>query len=373
MKKIILYTSGQLKKTRKTGGVKRFIELLTFLPDLCKVIFVSGDESYSTDTKIEHISTHQKITYDSELKYAIHNYRVLQSVKKMNYDAIVAFDVPPAIWLALFRVPNLCLMVRKELISYERILLENSKCSWMKSKIKLILLYIAEEVTMLYADKIIVQCEFDKNKILERHIFTRKILSSKIIVQINNVNPSWMLQMNSFDTKVVTKKEFKIVSINDFSSTRKGCDIFLSAIKQLTDKGVYCKAYIAGDGILLEKYKEEYRDYQNINFIGRISNPVEFIADKDIVVVPSRADSCPNTVLEALYNNIPVIASNVGGIPEILKLNEFLFEPNKDSLEEKLIYYLDKEKLKQLSKKQKLITQDLKFDWVKNIYNIIIS
>ena len=38
----------------------------------------------------------------------------------------------------------------------------------------------------------------------------------------------------------------------------------------------------------------------------------------DILVVPSRQDNSPNVIGEALMNGVPVIGSNVGGIPELL-------------------------------------------------------
>ena len=41
-----------------------------------------------------------------------------------------------------------------------------------------------------------------------------------------------------------------------------------------------------------------------------------------MVVVPSRMESLPTTVKEAFYLNVPVIGTDVGGIPELIKNNE---------------------------------------------------
>ena len=49
---------------------------------------------------------------------------------------------------------------------------------------------------------------------------------------------------------------------------------------------------------------------------------MQIIKSSSIVVVPSRMESLPTTVKEAFYLNVPVIATNVGGIPELIKNNE---------------------------------------------------
>ena len=58
-------------------------------------------------------------------------------------------------------------------------------------------------------------------------------------------------------------------------------------------------------------------------------------------MVPSWSDSCPNTVLEALYNEIAVIGSKAGGIPEILIDKDSLFDLNKVSLKESILRFVE--------------------------------
>jgi len=49
---------------------------------------------------------------------------------------------------------------------------------------------------------------------------------------------------------------------------------------------------------------------------------MKIIKSSSVVVVPSRMESLPTTVKEAFYLNVPVIGTNVGGIPELIKNNE---------------------------------------------------
>jgi glycosyltransferase involved in cell wall biosynthesis len=49
---------------------------------------------------------------------------------------------------------------------------------------------------------------------------------------------------------------------------------------------------------------------------------MKIIKSSSVVVVPSRMESLPTTVKEAFFLNVPVIGSDVGGIPELIKNNE---------------------------------------------------
>ena len=49
---------------------------------------------------------------------------------------------------------------------------------------------------------------------------------------------------------------------------------------------------------------------------------MQILSESTILVVPSRMESIPQVIKEAFYLKIPVIATNVGGIPEIVKNNE---------------------------------------------------
>ena len=88
--------------------------------------------------------------------------------------------------------------------------------------------------------------------------------------------------------------------------------------------------------------------------------------------MPSLADSCPNTVLEALLNGVPVIGSKAGGIPEILNFDEALFDVSATDLVKKIELLLSAplyiEELKSLESKRK---EELTFNWAEKIAAII--
>ena len=128
---------------------------------------------------------------------------------------------------------------------------------------------------------------------------------------------------------------------------------------------------VIGDGKQLDFYKNQYQ-HDRIRFTGRLKAATEELVKSSILVVPSRADSCPNTVLEALYSGIPVLGAKAGGIPEILKNEDALFELKAESIADRLReLYLDKNKLNILLEAERKRCKELEFDWAERMFEIM--
>jgi glycosyltransferase involved in cell wall biosynthesis len=123
-------------------------------------------------------------------------------------------------------------------------------------------------------------------------------------------------------------------------SFEKGIDILLDAYKRLTEDGITCYLVIVGTGPDEEKLK---RQATSIGISDRICffrgaewrKSMQIMSILDIVVVPSRFEGFGLTAVEAMCLGKPVIASNCGGLKEVLedKKTGLLFEPgNSDSL-----------------------------------------
>lgn len=126
----------------------------------------------------------------------------------------------------------------------------------------------------------------------------------------------------------------------------KGPDVFLKAMAKINEEARdRFTATFVGDGPDKPKYIKLIRD---LGLQGDIkvfdARPArEAFRDANVVVVPSRAESMPYIVLEAIAAQKPIVASNVGGIPEIFETEpEALVEPgNVDALAREMLQVLE--------------------------------
>lgn len=103
----------------------------------------------------------------------------------------------------------------------------------------------------------------------------------------------------------------------------KGVDILLKALAELS-KIQHVTAYIAGGGPDVENFRalaKKLKLLDAVTFAGPILAGAAFTRGR-CLVVPSRAESFPYIVLEAAAARIPMIATEVGGIPEIMEGSE---------------------------------------------------
>ena len=84
---------------------------------------------------------------------------------------------------------------------------------------------------------------------------------------------------------------------------------------------------VAGSGPELARLEERCRELQidrRVVFTGRLNSDEmrALYRDADVFLNPSRVDNTPNSILEALASEVPVVTTDVGGIPHLVKHRE---------------------------------------------------
>ena len=106
-------------------------------------------------------------------------------------------------------------------------------------------------------------------------------------------------------------------------SDRKGWSLAAAAVTRLAQSGKPVRLLIAGTGSPEAQDQAERLCAQAGNesrYFGEIRNPGEsFIPGIDALLLPASAEGLPMSVLECLAAAVPVIATRVGGLPEILE------------------------------------------------------
>jgi glycosyltransferase involved in cell wall biosynthesis len=122
----------------------------------------------------------------------------------------------------------------------------------------------------------------------------------------------------------------------------KRTDDVLIAFKKLRESGIDAVLCMVGDGpdrVLLEQRARELGVTRDLVFLGYQEDVAPFYAAFDALVLPSGNEGTPVTVIEALAAELPVVATRVGGVPDVVRDGEdgFLVEAGAtDDLAERL-------------------------------------
>jgi glycosyltransferase involved in cell wall biosynthesis len=133
-----------------------------------------------------------------------------------------------------------------------------------------------------------------------------------------------------FDPVPKAEDATDLVYVGEFRHI-KGADLLVEALARLHADGKPLTLTLAGDGeetAALKVQVEKLGLSDSVRFIGHVKARHGFSKGR-LLVVPSRGDSMPYVVIEAGAAGVPMVAANVGGIPEIFgEHSEALFAPN---------------------------------------------
>ncbi len=126
---------------------------------------------------------------------------------------------------------------------------------------------------------------------------------------------------------------------------RKGHHTLLKAHHELIQKGYYHRILVIGDGEekeSLEKAIKTLGAEETFILKGSLTNPYPYIRHASYMIMPSQSEGWPLVVAEALALRKPILATNVGGIPEIIqhKINGLLVSYSEESIFEGMKTFL---------------------------------
>jgi len=141
-----------------------------------------------------------------------------------------------------------------------------------------------------------------------------------------------------------------IIYIGRFSLNKR-IDWLLQATAILKKRFPDVKTLIVGTGAkkLREKLlqmQDELGLKESVGFVGEVSEAekITLLKKSHILALPSTTEGCPLVLIEAMACSVPVVASNVGGIPEITKENGVLVDGKGEEFAEAIGKLLEDEK-----------------------------
>lgn len=105
--------------------------------------------------------------------------------------------------------------------------------------------------------------------------------------------------------------------------SQKRADLFIDALADLVAAGMDCLGIIAGDGEERSKLQQQAQarglDEANIIFMGAVEESADLLLRTDALALCSDFEGFPNVILEAMAAGIPVIATRVGAVGELIR------------------------------------------------------
>lgn len=137
------------------------------------------------------------------------------------------------------------------------------------------------------------------------------------------VRPNW-INVNLYTRKVykgIKEKPILKFLFIGWVEKEKGVEELIDAIEILRDLNI--KLFIAGNGTYYDEASEKISNLKlqdKIILTGWVdfNKKLDLIAECDVFILPSHYEGMPNAILEAISSGMPVIATKVGGIPDLV-------------------------------------------------------
>lgn len=158
------------------------------------------------------------------------------------------------------------------------------------------------------------------------------------------------------------KNKFLVGHVGALDDRHKGQSFLIEAAKKLQKSHPDIHFILVGGGRDEAMLKAEAKGLENITFEGFVNNVNDYINAFDLFVFPSRNEGLGSILFDVMRLKVPIIASNVGGIPDIIAdgVNGILIPPlESDAIVSSVIeMYEDPDERQKLSAKAHESSQD---------------
>lgn len=245
--------------------------------------------------------------------------RLARFIRREKFDAVHAHDL----WSNLMAVPAARLARSPVILSSQRNLAHNAWYTPFRRRVIRIIHSMASGVIVnseAIRELLVAEFHVERERVHLLHNGVDSERFGNLRVNRRDILPS------------VPPNGKWILHIANMVSEVKGHAVLIDAARTVATSVEDVHFILVGDGPLragLEVRAREAKLEESMHFIGRRNDTAELLACGDLFLFPSLAEGMPNAVLEAAAAGLPIVATSVGGIPEIIKngLNGILIPP----------------------------------------------
>ncbi|MDB5272157.1 MAG: mgtA [Chitinophagaceae bacterium] len=139
------------------------------------------------------------------------------------------------------------------------------------------------------------------------------------------VIPNWIDSKTYSDNnpEYITREIVRVLYMGWLESY-KGIFDFIESVKLLKERGLIFRVKICGMGSAKENMLKLIKQYQlddTVEYVGWVTgnDKLKQFKETDLFVLPSHREGMPNVLMEAMSSGIPVVATKVGGVPELVQ------------------------------------------------------
>ena len=320
-KKSILYI---ITKSVWGGTAKYVYDLATHLPGKFEVVVAAGGQGKFAQTIIKanipyyQIKNFQRTINPFKDFFAF--FEILGLIFKLKPDIIHVNSskagglVGLIAWLyKILTGRKLCLIFTAHGWAFAE-----DRPKWQISLIK-----IFSKLTCFFYDKVICVSEYDRQIAIDNKIAP----ANKLVTVHNGINIKAIsfLSREEAQEKLLNRISPLVIGTIAEWTKNKGLFYLLEAIEILEAKLPKFDVVLIGSGENPDKDKmyafvKKYK-LKNVYLIEWIDNAASYLKAFDIFVLPSLKEGLPYTILEAMAAQVPIVATRVGGVPEMF-INE---------------------------------------------------
>lgn len=134
--------------------------------------------------------------------------------------------------------------------------------------------------------------------------------------------------------------EILVGNVAALDNGQKAQEHIIAVARRMQSTHPHVHFVLVGDGRDEAMLKAAAMDVDNLSFTGFVDNVGDYLAAFDIFILPSRREGIGSILLDAMERRLPIIATRVGGVPEIVidGVNGLLIEPDRpDQLHDAIV------------------------------------
>lgn len=166
------------------------------------------------------------------------------------------------------------------------------------------------------SDGVTAVSEYLKNETYDRFDIKQSIRVIPNFIDLDRFQKS---NKSHFKKAICPDDEKVVVHVSNFRKVKRVPEV-VTVFDRILKHGIKAKLLLVGDGPDRQRAEQQCRDLgicEHVRFLGKLEQVEEVLSIADLFLIPSGSETFGLAALEAMSCSVPVISSDIGGLPEV--------------------------------------------------------